>query len=154
MISYKHTQVGYLMIVVTLAVLIFFVWLHITASAGPDSIDSGTNFAISAIMVFVLFILATFITLTTSVDEHTLRIKFGYGLFAKKFLLDQIASVQSVKNRWYYGWGIKVWFWPKMWVYAISGFDAVEIIMKNGKRYRIGTDVPSELEAAIKQAIQ
>ena len=40
-----------------------------------------------------------------------------------------------------------------MWIYNVSGFDAVEIILKNGKIYRIGTDVPSELEAAIKQAI-
>ena len=40
-----------------------------------------------------------------------------------------------------------------MWIYNVSGFDAVEIIMKNGKIYRIGTDVPEELEAAIRQVI-
>ncbi|MEK7656054.1 MAG: hypothetical protein AAB386_05245 [Patescibacteria group bacterium] len=36
-----------------------------------------------------------------------------------------------------------------MWIYNVSGFDAVEIILKNGKIYRIGTDVPKELEVAI-----
>ncbi len=86
-------------------------------------------------------------------DGDSLRIKFGYGIFAKRFPLGQIASVRSVKNRWYYGWGVKVWFWPYMWIYNVSGFDAVEIALKNGKIYRIGTDVPSELEAAIKQTI-
>jgi hypothetical protein len=40
-----------------------------------------------------------------------------------------------------------------MWIFNVSGFDAVEIIMRNGKIYRIGTDIPSGLEAAIKQAI-
>jgi len=40
-----------------------------------------------------------------------------------------------------------------MWIYNVSGWSAVEIIMKNGKIYRIGTDTPSELEAAIKQSI-
>jgi hypothetical protein len=153
MISYKHTQIGYLMLLVTLAVLVLFAWAHITALAEPPSADSGTNLLVTAVMVVILFILASFTTLTTSIDENCLRVKFGYGIFAKKFALNQIASVQIVKNHWYYGWGVKVWFWPYMWIYSVSGFDAVEIIMRNGKIYRIGTDIPSELEAAIKQAI-
>lgn len=153
MITYKHTQIGYLMLIVTLAVLVLFVWIYITASAEAPSVDSGPNFAVSAIMALILFILASFATLSASIDENYLRIKFGYGIFARKFALNQIASVQTVKNHWHYGWGVKVWFWPYMWIYNISGFDAVEIIMRDGKIYRIGTDTPSELEAAIKQTI-
>ncbi len=141
------------MLVVTLAVLALFAWAYITASAEPPSIDSGTNFLITAIMVLILFILASFVTLTASIDENYLRIKFGYGIFVKKFALNQIASVRAVKNHWYYGWGMRVWFWPYMWIYNVSGFEAVEIIMKNGKVYRLGTDVSKELETAIKQAI-
>ncbi len=153
MTSYKHTQIGYLMLVVTLAVLMLFAWVYITTSSEPLSVDSGPNFAISVIMVLILFILASFATLTVSIDENYLRIKFGYGIFAKKFALNQIASVQSVKNHWYYGWGIRLWLWPKTWIYNVSGFDAVEITIKNGKVYRIGTVVPEELETAIKQSI-
>ena len=141
------------MLVVALAVLVLFAWVYITARAEPPSYDSGTNFAVTAVMALILFILASFTTLTTLIDENYLRIKFGYGIFARKFALNQIASVQSVKNHWYYGWGVKVWFWPYMWIYNVSGFDAVEIIMRNGKIYRIGTDDPSELEAAIKRNI-
>ena len=153
MTTYKHAQISYLMLVITLAVLVFFAWLQITARAEPPSVDSGTNFAITAIMALILFILASFTTLTTSIDENCFRIKFGYGIFARMFPLNQIASVRSVKNHWYYGWGVKVWFWPYMWIYNVSGFDAVEIIMRNGKMYRVGTDTPRELEVAIKQAI-
>jgi hypothetical protein len=153
MTSYKHTQVGYLTLAVTLAVLAFFLWVYITASAESPSVDSGPNFVISATMVLILFILASFATLTVSIDENYLRIKFGCGIFARKFTLNQITSVKTVKNYWYYGWGIKVWLWPYMRIYNVSGFDAIEIIMKNGKIYRIGTDVPQELENAIKQVI-
>jgi hypothetical protein len=153
MTTYKHTQIGYLMLVVTLAVLVLFAWIYIMASAEPPSVDSGPNLAVTAIMVLILFMLASFATLTTSVDETCLRIKFGYGIFARVFPLNQIVSVQSVKNHWYYGWGVKVWFWPYMWIYNVSGFGAVEIIMKNGKIYRIGTDEPEKLETAIKQAV-
>lgn len=153
MTSYKHTQIGYLILVVTLAVLILFGWAYITASAEPPSLDSGTNFAITAIMALVLFVLASFATLTTSIDENYLRIKFGYGIFRKKFPLREIVSAKSAKNHWYYGWGIRLWLWPYMWIYNVSGFDAVEIVTGNGKIYRIGTDVPKELENALNQAI-
>ena len=153
MTTYKHTQISYLMLVVTLAVLVLFVWLQVTARAEPPSVDSGPNFAITAVMALILFILASFAMLTVTIDENYLRIKFGYGIFRKKFLLGEINSVKEVKNRWYYGWGIRVWFWPYMWIFNISGFDAVEIIMRNGKVYRVGTDTPRELEAAIKQVI-
>lgn len=153
MISYKHTQIGYLMLIVELAVLALFTWAYITARAEPPSYYSGTNFAFSTIMVLILFILASFTTLAVSIDKNYLRIKFGYGIFTRKFSLNQIASVQAVRNRWYYGWGIRVWFWPYMWIYNVSGFAAVEIIMKNGKVCRIGTDVPEELENAIKKVI-
>ena len=153
MISYKHTQIGYLMIAVTLAVLVLFAWVYIMALAEFPSVDSGPNFAVSAVMLLILFILASFATLTILTDENYIRIKFGYGIFQKKLSLKEIASVKTVKNRWYYGWGIRLWLWPTMWVFNVSGFDAVELIMKNGKIYRIGTDTPKELEAAIKKGI-
>lgn len=149
MISYKHTQIGYLMIIVTLVVLVFFAWSHITSLAEIPSVDSGTNFAVSSIMVLVLLMLSSLATLTVSVDENYVRIKFGYGLFKKKLSLEKIDSVKTVKNRWYYGWGIRMYFWPTTWIFNVSGFDAVELIMKNGKRYRIGTDEPVKLESAI-----
>ena len=153
MTSYKQTQIGYLMLVITLTVLALFAWAYITARAEPPSYYSGTNFLITAIMVLILFTLASFTTLTTSIDKNCLQIKFGYGIFRKKFLLSEIVSTKQVKNHWYYGLGIRLWLWPKMWIYNVSGFDAVEITMKNRKIYRIGTDIPEELETAIKQSI-
>ena len=50
MITYKHTQIGYLMLVVTLAVLALFVGIYMTASAELPSVDSGPNFLMTAIM--------------------------------------------------------------------------------------------------------
>src|SRR3989339_1742681 len=153
MTSYKHTQIGYLLLFATLAVLVLFTWVQMTARAEPLSVDSGTNFLVTAVMGLILFILASFATLMVSIDEKYLQIKLGYGIFKKKFLLSEMVSTKQVKNHWYYGWGIRLWLWPKMWIYNVSGFDAVEIIMKNGKIYRIGTDDPNALETAIKQSI-
>lgn len=150
--AYKHTQIGYLMIVITLIALVFFTRLQITARAEAPSVDSGTNFAITVMMALILFILASFGTLTVAIDGQLLKLRFSWGIFRKKFPLSEIASARKVKNHWYYGWGIRLWFRPYMWIYNVSGFDAVELTMKNGKICRIGTDEPEKLEAAINQA--
>ena len=129
-------------------VLVFFIWIYGVMTA-ETSIPTFTI----VVMALVLFMLASFGTLTVSVDKQYVTIKFGYGIFRKRFVVSEIASAERVKNHWYYGWGIRLWLWPKMWIYNVSGFDAIEIIMRNGRIYRIGTDVPSELETAIKRAI-
>lgn len=151
--TYKHTQIGYLMVFVTLAVLALFSWAQITARAEPPSVDSGTNFLVTSIMALILFILASFASLQVIVDGEYLRVKFGYGIYKKKFALSDIMSAKTVKNHWYYGWGIRGWLWPKMCIYNVSGFDAVEIKLKNGKTYRIGTDEPEKLEQTILYSI-
>lgn len=150
---YKHAQIGYLMLVVTLVVAAFFVQAYLMALAEPPSVDSGPNLLITVLMASIVFVLTSFSALTVSVDQNYLRLKFGWGIFKKKFPLAKIASVRTVRNHWYCGWGIRMWFWPYMWIYNVSGFDAVEISLKSGRVYRIGTDEPKELEAALKTKI-
>ena len=56
-----------------------------------------------------------------------------------------------MQNTWYHGWGIH-WV-GSGWVYNVSGWEAVEIVMRNGRRHRIGTDDPNGLAQAIRQVI-
>ena len=142
---YKHTQTGHLIIFVFLALALYF---------GFILTKTGLYFAVLAIMVFVMLVLISFATLNVVIDEKELKIKFGYGIFKTRFVLKDIVSAKTVKNRWYYGWGIRLVLWPRMWVYNVSGFDAVEIKLKNGKIYRIGTDEPKKLEQMLLQAIK
>jgi hypothetical protein len=142
---YNHTQVGRLMIAVLFIVIVLFG--TILASGDFDSFSIG-------VMVIVILIIVSFLTLKVTIDETYLRIKFGYGLFFKKLVLAEIASVEIVRNNWYRGWGIRYWVPKRMWVYNVSGFDAVEIKMKNGRVYMIGTDDPKGLDDAIKQHIK
>jgi magnesium-transporting ATPase (P-type) len=152
MTPYKHTQIGYLMIIVSFIVFVLFAWMQVTARAEAPSVDSGTNFLFTAIMLIVLVILTSFATLTVSIKDNFLKVKFGYGIFRKKFLLSDIVSATQVRNPWYCGWGIRLCISPYMWIYNVSGFHAVEIKMKNGKVYRIGTDEPEKLLNSLKQA--
>lgn len=107
------------------------------------------------IVLLILLITASFSLLKVIVNKDYLQIKFGWGIFGKKFLLREIVSAKIVRNHWYYGWGIRfvyVHFKSPTLIYNVSGFDAVEIMLKNGKIYRIGTDEPKELSKAILRA--
>ncbi len=106
------------------------------------------------IISVVILILASFTTLTVTVDHQYLRLKFGYGIFSKKFPIKDITSAKAAKNKWYYGWGIKYVFWKPMWVFNVSGLDAVEIKLTNNKIYRIGTDEPKKLESELNRVIK
>jgi hypothetical protein len=143
--KYKHTQIGYLILSI-LAILLILL----------SSIMIISELYITFLIIIVLFtfILISFSTLKVTIDKNILQIKFGYGIFKKNFLIKDIESVRTKKNHWYYGWGIRLWLWPKMWIFNISGFNAVEMKMKNGGLYRIGTDEPKKLEAAIREIIK
>ncbi|MFA4941657.1 MAG: hypothetical protein WC582_03635 [Patescibacteria group bacterium] len=103
----------------------------------------------AAFFLFGIFLLSLllFYKLTVIVDDHNIQIIFGVGLIRKKFSLSDINSCQSVKNHWYYGLGIHLT--PRGWLYNVSGLRAVEIIMKDGNKCRIGTDDPEGLIKAI-----
>ena len=138
--NYKHTQIWYLTIYMLVILTIYF-WTLIYLI--------GINREIIIILGLILFISTSFLSLTVSINKNKLKLKFGYGIFHKTFQIDHIISIKTVKNEFYHGWGIRVWFWPYMWIYNISWFNAIELIMKDNKIYRIGTDEPEKLKKAI-----
>lgn len=141
--QYQHTQIGYLIIIALAIELLFITGLIVVY---------GFNWIAFAVLLILGVCLVLFATLTVVIEEDILEIRFGPGIIRKKFRLKDIESCQVVKNPWYYGWGIHLT--PHGWLYNVSGSYAVEIKMKTGKKYRIGTDVPNELEGAIRQSIE
>ncbi|MEA3470923.1 MAG: hypothetical protein U9R24_04325 [Thermodesulfobacteriota bacterium] len=80
--------------------------------------------------------------------DGRIRCWFGSGLIGKKFNLTEITEVKAVRNPWYYGWGLT----PRGWLFNISGLDAVELTLKSGRHFRIGTDEQNKLVLVIRQA--
>ena len=140
---YEHKQVGY-SIIMALAVGFLINVYFLTTASFHWSLLIGS--------VIMAACLAIFSTLKVLITEDVLEIRFGSGIIRKKFALKDLESYQIIKNPWYYGWGIHRT--PHGWLYNVSGFYAVEIKMKTGKRYLIGTDVPNELGKAIQQSIK
>jgi hypothetical protein len=100
-------------------------------------------------MVIVLFL---FHSMTVEIGQGELRISLGVGLIRKRVPLREIATAKTVRNKWWYGWGIRLT--PHGWMFSVSGYDAVEITLQDGRGYRIGTDEPHKLHSAIESALQ
>jgi len=139
---YEHRQIGYLVITAMAAALALVVY---------SLASEGMNWVGVAVMIAVAIAMVLFSTLTVTISEDTLEVKFGPGVIRKRTKLADIESCRVVKNPFYYGWGIRRT--PHGWLYNVSGFSAVEVQLKAGGTFRIGTDVPEELESAIRQAI-
>ena len=142
-VSYRHTQVGYLMI----------------AALGSGIVGISAAFLFgnvpSALLVTVAILglcLVLFPTLTAVVERDRVRCFFGLGLVRREIPLGDVQAVSVVNNPWIYGWGLRLI--PGGWLWNVSGFDAVELRLQSGKLFRIGTDEPDALRDAIANALQ
>jgi len=102
-------------------------------------------------LVVIGVALVLFSSLTVVIREDELEARFGPGPIRKRFKLSEIESCQVIRNPWYYGWGIRLT--PYGMLFRVSGFYAVQIKLRTGMKFQIGTDVPQELEEALRQAI-
>ena len=115
--------------------------------AGINGWNTPIGFSLYG-LVFVLFVLTWFFgSLTVEVDGEELRHFFGPGFWKKTYLLSDIEKVETVRNSWIFGWGIRLT--PYGWLYNVSGLDAVEITLRSGRKFRVGTDEPEELFTAL-----
>ena len=135
---YEHTQVGYLIIVVIVAAMVLI---------GIILANTGMNWIAIGVLVVLAVVLVLFPSLTVVIREEELEVRFGPGTIRKRFKLEEIESWRVVKIPWYYGWGIRLT--PHGMLFRVSGFHAVEIKLRTGKKFLIGTDVPQELEQVI-----
>ena len=110
------------------------------------------------VSVFLLIMLAAFVFLLllfcsfrVEVTRENLKVRFGLGLIRRSFKMTEIVDAYPVRNKWYWGVGIRLT--PHGWLYNIQGLDAVEIVMKSSKKYRIGTPEPEELTGALQNAV-
>jgi hypothetical protein len=134
--EYRHTQIATIIIALLLI---------------PIAFDLYTFFKIPTfhpiqLIVIVIFVtlLVLFYSLTVEIKNKTLTCQFGIGLIRRKTPLSMIQEVKEVRNPWYAGWGIHR-VPGKYWLWNVSGFRAVELVFKDGKRFRIGTNEPESL---------
>jgi hypothetical protein len=102
-------------------------------------------------MTVLVGVYALFHSLSIAIGEGHIHLAFGVGLIRRSIPLTSIASCRVVQTPWYFGWGIRFVF--KGWMWNVSGPNAVELTYASGGHFRIGTDEPETLAAAIEESI-
>ena len=137
--NYKHTQRGIIILAVTLVLMALFAVLALTL--------------LKPMWIPALILLVTgwlFHSLTIEIAGRELRWRFGSGLIHRSVSLNEIISAEPVRTG--PSWGIH-WSPRTGWLYNVSGFDAVLVTLRGGKKLAVGTDEPEALAAAIRQQI-
>ncbi|MEM7286218.1 MAG: hypothetical protein AAF480_07690 [Actinomycetota bacterium] len=137
---YAHTQTSPAMPVGPALVL---VGLATTIAVIPRAVVVVPTIGF-AIVLSVIFIVAG--RLTVTVGDGQVRAA-GWGLPRWTIRTDTIAAARQVRNRWYHGWGIRLI--PRGVMFNTWGLDAVELELRSGRRFRIGTDEPAALLDAV-----
>ncbi len=141
MATYARTQYG-VWIVALVSLLAGGVIVFIQTSG-----DSRTVPAFWVVAAVWTVIVSLFGRLTVEVNDKEIRLAFGVGWVRKRIPLDSVAAVATVRNRWWYGFGLR--YTPRGWLWNIQGLDAVELEYTSGSHFRIGTNDPESLQHAI-----
>ena len=138
--QYRHTQIGWQVYGITIPLTLVLLY-------GIGVQDAPVLVLVTAIVAAAF---ALFGWLTVDIDTRRVLIRFGIGLIRRSIPLDTIRGFAPLRNPWYYGWGIR--FTPHGILYNVSGFQAVEVLLDDGRRVRIGTDEPDALVRALQGA--
>jgi hypothetical protein len=140
---YRHTQIGWMILGTCGGIALWFGFVALLQGRH----DPSAAMPMALPCLFLLVIAVLFGTLTVQVDDQQLLLWFGPGLIRKRIRLADVSTCETVRNPWPAGWGVR-WI-GSGWLYNVSGLDAVQFSMRNGTVYRIGTDEPLRLDAAI-----
>ena len=136
---YRHTQVGYWMAAAMVGL----------AAVIASRMQSLTTFGVMCLVTTLAS--ALFGTLTVIVDETSVQVTFGpVGLLRERIAVADVTHARAVRNSPLNGWGIRYIRHGRLW--NVWGLDAVELQLRNGTRFRIGTDEPQALLQALRRA--
>lgn len=137
---YHHTQTGKVILVVLGIAIVLMMITYLTIEPARPIVAPTIG------LLLVLRFL--FASLTVEINNANVVCYFGPGLIRRKIALTDIRKVEAVRNPWIVGWGIR-WMPGQYWLWNVSGYDAVELTLTNGSKFRIGTDEPEALVRAI-----
>lgn len=146
--QYRHVQWGAIFVPVALAAgLAIGVMVTVPDEDGPAWITPVVTIGLVVLLVAV----ALMSRLEVTVDQDSVTAAFGFGKPHRVIPLDDVADVRQVRNNFWYGFGLRKI--RNGWMYNVWGLDAVELELTDGGVFRIGTDEPEKLHAAITLAL-
>ena len=114
-----------------------------------DNPMSDISLLIFSIIMFSLVGLFLIMKLKTSIDKNGINMHF-FPFIKKSVDWQQIKNVKVVNYGFVGGWGIRLWT-KYGTVYNIRGNKGLEIVLKSGKKFLIGTQKETELSTIIEK---
>jgi len=131
---------------IPLQIMIFYFYLN---DIGDRPLATDGFLIINLIIILIYFL---FYGMTTRITANSIRLSFGMGLIRKTIQLSQIIAVETVKNPWYFGWGVRLI--PNGMLYNITGTSAIELKFKHtNKVLRIGAKDSLKLKQEIEKRL-
>ena len=138
---YRHRQIGYLPI--ALGVIL-------ALTMGSVAWRRSPMIGVAVLLVIMLGPLL-FSSLTITICDGMLSSHFGFGFWLKRFAVADIVDATLASSNWAEGWGIRVTSHGML--YNVSGTRGVEIRLRSGTRFRLGSDEPDLLLRALQAVI-
>lgn len=131
------------------AIPLFIISSVVAAEAEGDTMAVVIGVGAS---LLVIAIVANFSRLRVTVSEEAVDLAFGLGWPSKRITITDVTGVEPVRNKWFWGWGVRRA--PSGWMWNVWGLDAVEVELRSGKSFRIGTDDQQGLYAALLSVVR
>ena len=143
---YDHDQMGWVILGFSVLPLLAIPMIYMALPR-----QFGSSIILGSVFAVLMLTNLMFYKGRIQLNEERVRFSFGPGLISKSIRLDEIDSMSSASLSIIDGYGIRVT--RKGWLYNVSGSEAVEFRLKNGKYIRFGTDEPDRLIAAVGRAL-
>lgn len=142
---YRHRQWTWLVLAISTGVVLLVMTI---ALWDPPASPAELRFVAGLLILILAPVNVIFSSLLVEVAGGRLRVVFGPGVRVKDVSLEEIASVEAVRTPWWYGYGIR--FTPSGVLYNVAGPHAVEVRLRSGRAFRVGTDEPDRLLEALR----
>ena len=139
--SYRQAQTSRLPIFTSIALLVAAALAIVLVG------DPLIGWLVAGLLVLAAALVVALSCLTVTVEGGQVAARFRFGWPERRIDLDRVVAVCIVRNRWWYGLGIRKI--PRGWMYNVWGLDAVELELDSGSVFRIGTVDAARLLAAI-----
>ena len=136
---------------IAIPLTIIFVVVPVALTAMVGEVTTGELVGTIVASVLVAAFAWTFARLSVRISDDAVTVAFGLGLPRRTIATERILATRTVRNKWYAGWGIR--YIRTGWMWNVWGLSAVELDLAGGRHFRIGTDRPDELAAAISRRI-
>jgi hypothetical protein len=144
--EYRHTQIGWTITIVMLAILAFLLWA--ANGIGTLGVIGWT------LLIFFGILTILFCTLNARVDDETLLVSFGPGIVRRRVPLADIESATTYRLPWYaVAYGLRMNLKGTRQLWRVSGKWTVDLKLTGDRELFVGTDQPEALEAVIRSAV-